>query len=148
MASRPYTPQFRYPSMSLSPRRERFELSLGNFRRALQRLHEVLGVAESDITRDALIQRFEFTYEMAWKSMLHGLLDAGERVPEMVRPVIQAAFRAQWIDDPELWERIKDARNEANHTYNEAKAIEVANFVRGYAVQAFDALLQRLESLP
>jgi nucleotidyltransferase substrate binding protein (TIGR01987 family) len=134
--------------MPPSPRRERFELSLGNFRRAQQRLHEVLNVAESDITRDALIQRFEFTYEMAWKSMLHALLDAGERVPEMVRPVIQAAFRAQWIDDPELWERIKDARNETSHTYNEAKAIEVADFVRRYAVQAFDALLQRLASLP
>ena len=134
--------------MPPSRHRERFELALQNFRRALQRLHEVLAVEESDISRDALIQRFEFTYEMAWKSMFHALLDAGERVPEMVRPVIQAAFRAQWIDDPELWERIKDARNETSHTYNEAKAIEVAAFVRRYAVHAFDALLQRLQTLP
>lgn len=133
--------------MTPSPRRERFRLALDNFKRALQRLHDVLAVPETDISRDALIQRFEFTYEMAWKSMLHGLLDAGERVPEMVRPVIQAAFRAQWIDDPELWERIKDARNETSHTYNEAKAIEVAAFVRAHAVGAFDALLQRLEPL-
>lgn len=133
--------------MTPSPRRERFRLALDNFKRALQRLHDVLAVPENDISRDALIQRFEFTYEMAWKSMLHALLDAGERVPEMVRPVIQAAFRAQWIDDPELWERIKDARNETSHTYNEAKAVEVAAFVRAHAVGAFDALLQRLEPL-
>lgn len=97
--------------------------------------------------RDALIQRFEFTYELAWKSMFYWLRDQGEKVPEMANAVFQAAFRCELISDPEVWEKTKDCRNETSHTYNEIKAIEVASFVRSYALHAFDALEFRLQAL-
>ena len=125
---------------------ERFELALSQFEKALARLHEAVEAVETPMVRDALIQRFEFTYELAWKSMFYWLRNGGERVPEMVRPVLQAAFRCELIGDPAVWEKIKDSRNETSHTYNEAKAVEVAAFVRANALHAFDALLARLQS--
>ncbi|MHB8310718.1 HI0074 family nucleotidyltransferase substrate-binding subunit [Metallibacterium sp.] len=124
--------------------RERFELARQQYGRALARMHEVLAVDESEIVRDALIQRFEFTYELAWKAMFYWLRDAGEKVPEIVRAVLQAGFKAELISDAQAWERIKEFRDETSHTYDQNKAIEVAAFVRAEAIVAFDALQTRL----
>lgn len=127
--------------------RERFELVRGQFAKALGRLREALAHNETEIVRDALIQRFEFTYELGWKCMFYWLRSQKESVPEVVRPVIQAAFRAELIADAELWEKIKDYRDETSHTYDEKKAIEVAAFVRSQAVGAFDLLEAKLKAL-
>jgi nucleotidyltransferase substrate binding protein (TIGR01987 family) len=127
--------------------RERFELAREQFARAWVRLQEVTAMDETPIVRDALIQRFEFTYETAWKSLYYWLRSEGEQVPRMVRPVLRAAFTAQLIEDPQLWEEIKDCRDQTSHTYDEARAIRVADFVRRRAVGAFDALQRRLAAL-
>lgn len=126
---------------------ERFELVRGQFERALARLHEALEQNETEFMRDALIQRFEFTYELGWKCMFYWLRAQKEKVPEVVRPVIQAAYRAELIADADLWEKIKDCRDETSHTYDEKKAIEVAAFIRAQAAQAFDLLLVKLKTL-
>lgn len=126
---------------------ERFELARSQFGKALARLHEAIEADETPLVRDAMIQCFEFTYELAWKSMFYWLCDQGEKVLEMVSPVLQAAFRCELISDPQVWEETKDSRNETSHTYNEVKAIEVASFVRSHAVLAFDALHVRLQTL-
>lgn len=128
----------------MNARRERFELARDTFAKALRRLHEALALDETPIHRDALIQRFEFTYELGWKAMFHWLQAEGEKVPEMARAVIQRAFQAELIADPELWESIKECRNATSHTYDEAKAVQVAAFVRERAAAAFDALAERL----
>lgn len=124
--------------------RERFELHRAQYVKALLRLHEALAVDETDIVRDALIQRFEFTFELAWKAMYDLLRLQGENPAKMVRPVLQAALVARVIADVQAWERIKDYRDETSHTYNAAKAVEVAAFIRAEAVTAFDALEQVL----
>jgi nucleotidyltransferase substrate binding protein (TIGR01987 family) len=126
---------------------ERYELVRGQFERALVRLHEALEQSETELVRDALIQRFEFTYELGWKCLFYWLRSQKENVKEVVRLVIQAAYRAELIADADLWEKIKDYRDETSHTYDEKKAIEVAAFVRAQAVHAFDALLAKLKTL-
>lgn len=131
----------------MAKHRERFELARQQYTRALDRLHDVLRVDETDIVRDALIQRFEFTYELAWKAMFYWLRDMGEKVPEIVRAVLQAGFKAELIGDAQVWERLKDCRDETSHTYDQDKAVEVAAFVRSEAIGAFDALRARLETL-
>ena len=126
---------------------ERFELAREQFGKALARLHEALEADESAMVRDALIQRFEFTYELGWKSMFYWLRVQGESVPEMAKPVIQAAFRCGLISGADVWEQIKDNRNETSHTYNELMAVKVVSFVRAHAVAAFDALQVKLQAL-
>lgn len=127
--------------------RDRFELAREQYGRALDRLHEAANLDETDIVRDSLIQRFEFTYELAWKCMFYWMKDEGEEIPEMQKAIIRNAFRCQLIADPKLWEDIKDCRDETSHAYNESKAIEVAAFVRGKALAAFDAFRERAAHL-
>jgi nucleotidyltransferase substrate binding protein (TIGR01987 family) len=127
--------------------RDRFELARAQYRKALARLHEVVALNETDVIRDSLIQRFEFTYELAWKSMFYWMKDQGEQVPEMQKPILQAAFRCGLLTNPQLWEDIKEQRDETSHTYNEDKAVFVSAFVRAQAMPTFDALLEKLNSL-
>ncbi len=131
----------------MSAHRARFEFARNNYSKALTRLHEALAMDESSYVRDAVIQRFEFCYELAWKSMFYWIRDQGEQVPEMVRPVFEMAFRALLIDDFELWSKLKDCRDETSHTYNEATAVTVAAFVRGPGIRALDAYGDRIETL-
>ena len=123
---------------------ERFVLQRGNFQAALARLHEALEQNESDFVRDSIIQRFEFTFEMAWKSLFRFLVDKGEDLPEKAWAVLPAAFQSRLIQDVEGWEKLREYRNDTSHEYLLKKAIEVAAFVRGKGVALFDALLERL----
>ncbi|MDT0618301.1 HI0074 family nucleotidyltransferase substrate-binding subunit [Salinisphaera sp. P385] len=132
--------------MSTSSHQQRFEQARDQFSRAVARLAEVAALDETDVVRDALIQRFEFSYELARKSLFYCLRDQGEQVQDMARPILQAAFRAGLLDDPDLWDRIKNARNETSHTYNEAKAIEIAAFVREEALPAMQRLEQQMKT--
>lgn len=127
--------------------RDRFEIARTQYNRALDRLHEVVALDETDIIRDSLIQRFEFTYELAWKCMYYWLRAEDEQVLEMQKPILQAAFRCELIVDPMAWEEIKKQRDQTSHTYDEAKAVNVSAFVRSVAMPEFDDFRQKLNTL-
>jgi len=126
---------------------DRFEIARTQYNRALDRLHEVVALDESDIIRDSLIQRFEFTYELAWKCMFYWLRAEGEQVLEMQKPIIAAAFRCELIGNPQVWEEIKKQRDQTSHTDNEAKAVAVSAFVRSVALPEFDDFRQKLNTV-
>lgn len=123
---------------------ERFNLAREHFARALARLHEVLAEPENDIVRDATIQRFEFTFEAAWKAMYRWLRLRGIDLDEDAYSTIPEAFKRRLITDEARWGDMRRYRNLTSHTYNERLAIEVAAFVRADAIEIFDALLQTL----
>lgn len=123
---------------------ERFELQREYFEKALARLGEVLELDESDVVRDSIIHRFEFTFEMAWKTLFRFLADRGERIAAKAWDVLPVAFESLLIDDAEVWGKIRELRNETSHEYNEQKAIEVAAYVRQHAYPAFLRLRDEL----
>lgn len=129
------------------PHGDRFEIARTQYNRALDRLHEVVALDESDIIRDSLIQRFEFTYELAWKCMFYWLRAEGEQVLEMQKPIIAAAFRCELIGNPQVWEEIKKQPDQTSHTYSEAKAVAVSAFVRSVALPEFDDFRQKLNTV-
>ena len=120
---------------------ERFLLALQHFDKALARLHEVLAEpTETAIVRDALIQRFEFTFQAAYR----WLRARGNDVDEEAAAVIPEAFARRLIADEKGWGDMRRFRNKTSHTYDEALAMQVAAFVRQDAVRLFEALLVTL----
>jgi len=105
---------------------QRFE----NFEKAFRLLEEVLEEKPinkySMLEQEGIIQRFEYTFELAWKTIKDKLLYEGydEKSP---RAVIRKAFAAGFIseDDTEVWLDSLDKRNLLSHTYDE-KTAEVA----------------------
>ncbi len=127
-------------------KQERFELAQRHFEKALKRLEEVLAEPlETSIVRDSIIQRFEFTFESAWKAMYRWLRARGNDVDEEAAATIPAAFAKRLFTNEKGWGDMRRFRNKTSHTYDESLAIEVAAFVRHEAVPLFDALLQTLK---
>jgi nucleotidyltransferase substrate binding protein (TIGR01987 family) len=124
----------------------RFELALESFGKALSRLHEVLAMNETDVVRDALIQRFEFTFETGWKAMFRWLRARGAEVDDEAFAVLPRAFKNRLISDDDGWTELRKKRNLTAHTYKEELAVEVAAMVRARGVHLFDDLLRTLKA--
>ncbi len=120
--------------------RKRLQLQFEHFQKALERLKEALAEPESSFVRDSIIQRFEFTFEMAWKTLHRFLTMRGERVAAKAWDVIPEAFKSLLIADADLWDRMREYRNDMSHEYNEVRAIEIAAFIRAQAVGGFELL--------
>ena len=92
-----------------------FDRAFVLLREALQRTPEALSMLE----KEGVIQRFEYTFELAWKT-LKDYLEAGGLVisPITPRQVIKEAFAAKVISDGEVWINMLDNRNLLSHTYD------------------------------
>jgi nucleotidyltransferase substrate binding protein (TIGR01987 family) len=117
---------------------EAYSLRVNLFERALSRLEEALAKPEDPIVRDACLQRFEFTFEMAWKALQRYAMTEGI---ECVSPrdCFRAGFRLGVIDRDAQWMAMVEDRNRTSHTYDEDSAKAIYRALPGYA-----ALLRRL----
>lgn len=99
---------------------------LTDYRNCLQRLEEILSrdAAKDPDFIDGTIQRFEFTFEIAWKLMREILMDRGVSVnsPKMT---IKEAFREKFFEDGDGWIKMLEDRNLTSHTYKQDLAKEI-----------------------
>ena len=100
--------------------------------RALDRLEAALGRPEDDITRDACIQRFEFSFELAWKAIQRQARAEGLQC-ESPRECLRLAFSMGLVEDDPQWMSMVEDRNRTSHTYEEATARAVYRALPGYA---------------
>ena len=112
------------PSHSDAPLVKRATLLLGDFRRSVTRLADALARPEDEFVRDAAIQRFEFGFELAWKSVQAVARLEGQDCPSP-RTALSTAWRNGWIHDEAAWLEMLDDRNKTSHTYRDAMAREV-----------------------
>ena len=118
-----------------------------NYQNALKRLEEAIAryqTAPNDtLYRDGLIQRFEFTFELAWKSLKEYMEDQG-MVLTIVSPrsVLKEAYAAGIIDNPDIWNEAVDSRNLMSHIYDEETAISIADRVSSEFIIPLSALAE------
>ena len=100
---------------------------LEDLERALARLEEALAIpADAPLAIDGTIQRFEFVFELCWKTM-KALLERDSPSEQFgtARSAIKGAYAAGWIADEAGWLDLLDMRNATSHTYRESLAREV-----------------------
>jgi nucleotidyltransferase substrate binding protein (TIGR01987 family) len=105
--------------------KERIIERFGDYKSALERLEEGLQIEpDNSIIVDGVIQRFEFTFELAWKLMKDCLEYEGIEV-KSPRTTIKEAYRIEMVNDGDGWIDMMIDRNKTSHIYdeNEAKAI-------------------------
>lgn len=116
-----------------------------NFQKALLQLDKAVELDEyTDLEREGMIQRFEYTIELAWKTLQDLLGAKGYEDVKGPKPVIRQAFKDGYILDGAAWLAMWDSRTLANHTYNEETAIEVANKIKSEYYYLLDDLDKRL----
>jgi nucleotidyltransferase substrate binding protein (TIGR01987 family) len=108
----------------LAPSKDRFEADLKLLEKAVQTLTDALGHSYDDMVRDAVIQRFEYVFELAWKTIQAAATYAGTPC-NSPREAIRSANKMGWLSDSDAWLEAMEARNKTSHTYNETIANDV-----------------------
>jgi nucleotidyltransferase substrate binding protein (TIGR01987 family) len=124
---------------------ERLAQRVTTFTQAVQRLHDAVNQPDTEFIRDAVIRRFEFCYELAWKMLKLQLTYDGIEA-QTPRHTIQMALQAGYIDDGNVWSEIQRMRNLTSHTYDAAMAAEVYPFVCTTVMPLFTQLCQTAQS--
>ena len=112
------------PDVRWKQRYQNFDRALALLREALQRGPGALSALEKEGT----VQRFEYCFELAWKTLKDYLMESGVAIsPVTPRQVIKDAFAAKLLDNGQLWMDMLVERNLLAHTYDKAvfdKAVE------------------------
>ena len=104
---------------------DKYNRNLKSFEKALLQLGDALEESESSIVRDACLQRFEFCYELLWKTLkvfleeIHGVRAVSPR------QVFKEAFALSIIDEELTFVEMIESRNTLSHTYNEEQATKI-----------------------
>ncbi|MGQ9813721.1 MAG: nucleotidyltransferase substrate binding protein [Candidatus Roseilinea sp.] len=110
-------------------------VDLANLRRAIAALEEGLSIFQREqssladptlqlLLRDAAIQRFEFTFETAWKTLKRYLQEYGlEQVDRATnRQIFRMGYEQGLLRDAEAWLLYLRQRNLTSHVYDQSVA--------------------------
>lgn len=120
---------------------EEYSKALKSLKVALGFIDKASNEDEFKVYRDACIQRFEFSIELAWKVSAK-IMGSKTTAPKMV---IREMAQNGLISDPELWFDFVDARNKTSHTYDEDIAQKVFEEVKKFLPEG-ERLCSLLES--
>lgn len=127
---------------------EKLTNSLSKFSDAIAQLEEACGLypVKSRLERDGTIQRFEFTYELAWKCLKRYFED---RLEEVLTPLdaLQLAYKHGIITDEQVWLEMKKDRNMTSHVYNQNIAVEIYERINLRYMSEIKSLYNKLKSL-
>ncbi|MBI2380399.1 MAG: nucleotidyltransferase substrate binding protein [Gammaproteobacteria bacterium] len=124
---------------------DRFEERRGEFFKAAYRLREACEQPDSSFMRDSVIQRFEFTWELAWKLMRLWLEHLGVSANNP-RDVFKEALQAGLLTDGNAWSELQKMRNLTTHTYDESLAATVYHYIRGEGLGLIESLVEKVKT--
>jgi len=105
----------------------RWEQRFSNFNKALKQLQVAIDITAdldrqdpiTDLQKEGLIQRFEYTHELAWNVMKDYSEYQGKTDVKGSRDATREAFKMGLIENGETWMDMIETRNDTSHTYNE-----------------------------
>lgn len=124
-----------------------------NFIKALDRLKEGLLQydEEDELQRDGIIHRYEFTFELAWKTLKEVFEDEGLVGLNSPKTVLREAYSSGLIDDEKIWLDMLVDRNAPSHIYSQSNAIEICKRIKEIYVDKLeelkDKILERLNQI-
>ncbi len=119
-----------------------------NFNKAFVQFEKFLKKKElNELENQGLIKAFEYTYELAWKTLQDLLIENGYEDVRGPRPVIQQSFQDGYIKDGMNWMKMLVGRNLTTHTYNEETAYEIISDIRKIYFKLLGDLKHDLEIL-
>ena len=122
----------------------KFEAITSQLNQAVARLEEVLEMESSDVIKDSAIQRFEFSLDLAWKTLKAFLEENKGVLVNSPKEAFREAFRQGLIEYEENWLTMVDLRNQTVHTYNQDLADKIYSRLPEF-LPLFKALLSRLK---
>jgi len=103
---------------------------LENLEKAYAQLAEACAVETySNLELAGLVQTFQFTFELAWKTMKDLLFYEGYQ-GDSPREVLRQAFALGILPDVDQWLKALESRNRLTHTYDQKTASEAQEIIK------------------
>jgi len=117
--------------------------ALGKFEAAFARLQQAVEQAVDDLDRDGVIQRFEFTFELLWKTAKMFLEYEGFRCAGP-RSCIKEGVQREILVKGEVLLDMLDDRNRTTHIYDERTAQEIFERIKGEYVPVIASNVKKM----
>jgi nucleotidyltransferase substrate binding protein (TIGR01987 family) len=122
-----------------------------NFVKAFAQLEEAVKLSRqrelSKLEQQGLIQAFEYTHELAWKTMKDFLEERGVQNIYGSKDATREAFKAGLIENGEVWMEMIQSRNLTSHTHDAKIAAAVFTAIVDTYFAAFEAFRERMQHL-
>ena len=127
------------PDLRWKQRFQNFDRAYMLLREALERGPSVLSLLE----KEGVIQRFEYSFELAWKTVKDFLEEGGLVIsPVTPREVLKDAFAAKVLAEGQVWIDMLDHRNLLSHTYDLSVFEEAVDAIAARYLPAMEKLHQ------
>ena len=126
----------------------RWRQRVANVRRALEQLESFFDPPpRNEREQQGLIKAFETSFELGWNSLRDLMRARG--VSDLIgsRDTLRQAFQLGLIEDGEGWMQMVQDRNLTRHTYNQARAEQIAANIQERYLHCFQELRRRLSEL-
>jgi nucleotidyltransferase substrate binding protein (TIGR01987 family) len=130
----------------------RWHQRFSNYKKALIQLQDAVQLSQqrelTPLEKQGLIQSFEYTHELAWKTLKDFLQYRGS-TEEIYgsKDVSRQAFANGIISDGETWMSMVKSRNLTSHTYDEETVEKIVDVILGSYIFEFEKLEEKLDSL-
>ncbi len=119
-----------------------------NFNKALLQLQNATALSQerelSILEKQGVIQSFEYTHELAWKSIKDFLEYRGQTQQIYgSKDATRVAFQTGLISHGDDWMEMIKSRNLTSHTYDESRVEEIVDFIFGNYIFRFEELCER-----
>lgn len=125
----------------------RYEQRLKDFENAFIKLKE--GTQKEnpdDLEIDGVLQRFEFTFDLAWKTLKDYMEYQGfSNKIGSPREIIQQDFKHELIEDGETWIKMMLSRNALSHLYDENTSRKIYEEIKKQYIELLETLIEKLK---
>jgi nucleotidyltransferase substrate binding protein (TIGR01987 family) len=122
-----------------------------HFAQAFSQLRKAEDLAQqrplSELEEQGLIQAFEYTHELAWKTLKDFLESRGVSNLYASKDTTREAFKQGLLGNGETWMDMIKSRNLTSHTYNEETAHAIAQAICKSYFPEFNQFLAAMERL-
>ena len=118
---------------------QRLQYFVNIFDKACRQLEKALALPKDEFIRDSAIQRFEFTFELFWKTLKTYCNILGFKA-DSPRASIKQSFKAGIIKDNPIYLAMLQVRNLTAHTYEEKLAEEIYTKLPSYSKAMQEAI--------
>jgi len=130
----------------------RWKQRFSNYQKALTQLQDAVNLSEqrelSNLEKQGLIQAFEYTHELAWKTMKDFLEYKGAiQTIYGSKDATKLAFNSKLISNGQEWMNMIKSRNLTSHTYDEATVEEIVDMILGNYIFQFETFNQTFQNL-
>ncbi|MDI9347825.1 MAG: HI0074 family nucleotidyltransferase substrate-binding subunit [Methylacidiphilales bacterium] len=120
---------------------------MDKLQKAFNRLLEATKIDNpNELEIDGTIQRFEFTYELVWKTLKIYLEELGHQDTSSPKAVLKTAFKAQIITDDQTWLAMFNDRNTLTHRYSDTDSRSIHRQITTKYITAIQDLINYLNN--